>query len=71
MIRVPVNPELLQWTRERSWFAREEFAAEMREAPGFDLAPGATVRPDGGSGSNLGRVAGVITTNATDYLGIS
>ena len=51
MIRVPVNPELLQWAGEHSGFAREEFAAEMREAPG------ATVRPDGGSCSNLGRVA--------------
>ena len=36
MTRVPVNPELLRWARERSGIAQEDLAAKFRKLPEWE-----------------------------------
>ena len=42
MIRVPVNPELLRWARERAGVAQEDLAAKFRKLPEWE---GGQTRP--------------------------
>ncbi len=36
MIRAPVNPRLLRWTRERAGIAQEELAAKFKKLPEWE-----------------------------------
>ncbi len=36
MTRVPINPELLRWARERSGIAQEDLAAKFKKLPEWE-----------------------------------